>query len=106
MKDPSTSTSTSTETRVKEKIHFDLSHMRPWREHAVILHDDDEHSQDQVIVQLMKALGCHSGLAFTLMRKVESRGKASVAFAPRQRAQEIAEVLRQIRLHVVLRQIN
>ena len=89
-----------------EKIRYDLSDLGPWREFAVVLHNDEEHSQLEVVVQLMKALECPQSVAFTLMRRVEEAGKAVVATASRERAMRIGTVLQRIGLTVEVRQIN
>jgi len=102
----SSSTSTETVVPVKRKIEFDLSEMLPWREFAVVLSNDEVHSMDEVVAQLMKALGCDAGRAQTLMFQAHSNGRATVAVAERGRAMRIARVLRQISLQVVVRQIN
>jgi ATP-dependent Clp protease adaptor protein ClpS len=95
-----------TDVPTTRKITFDLSEMEPWREFAVILFDDEEHSQDEVISQLMKALECSMGRAAFLMHQVEEANKATIAIVSREKAVYISRILRQIELQVELRQIN
>jgi ATP-dependent Clp protease adaptor protein ClpS len=102
----SSSTSVQTAVPVKRGIEFDLSQMGSWREYAVVLSNDEVHSMDEVVSQLMKALGCDAGRAQTLMFQAHSSGRTTVAIADRDRAMRIARVLRQISLQVVVRQIN
>lgn len=47
----------------------------PWR---LILYDDDIHTFDEVINQLIKALGCSYGKAEEMTFKVHNEGKATV----------------------------
>ena len=102
----SISSTTTTDVPTTRKTTFDLSEMEPWREFAVILFDDEVHSQDEVVAQLMKALECSMGRASFLMRKVEESNKATIAIVSREKAVYISRVLRQIDLQVELRQIN
>ena len=90
----------------KAPITYDLSDMEPLREFAVILFDDDEHEMAQVTLQLVKALQCSVARAQSLMLTAHNTGRATVAIVARPRAFSIAKVLRQIDLHVSLRQLN
>lgn len=103
---PSIPPSTTTDAPAKKKIVFDLSQMQPWREFAIILFDDEVHSQGEVIGQLMKALECSLARACFLMHQVEEAAQATIAIAPREKALHISGILRQIELQVQLRQIN
>jgi len=96
----------SAESPAKQTIHYDLSDMKPWREYQVILFNDEEHSFQEVEIQLMLALRCHPSRAQTLAIQVDQNGCAVVALADRLRALRIAAVLRQINLRVALWQIN
>ena len=91
---------------VREKVVYDLSDMAPWREFAVILFNDEEHSMPEVTLQLMKALRCAIARAQSLMLTVHNTGRATVAIVARPRAFTIAKVLREIDLRVSLRQLN
>jgi len=94
------------ETPSQDKIHYDLSDMKPWREYAVILFNDEEHSVPEVELQLVRALGCHLARARVLTARVHTNGSAVVALTHRERAFQIAVILRQINLRVGLRQTN
>lgn len=102
----STASPPQTEAPPAADVRYDLADLGPWREFVVVLHNDQEHSQFEVVVQLMKALECSQPVAYGLMRRVEAAGKAVVATAPRERALRIGSVLQQIRLTVEVRQIN
>lgn len=105
MSQPSAPDYTQTEQPTRQ-ARFDLSEMRPWREFAVILFNDDVHSMDEVEVQLMRALACPLALAQALTARVHHHGRATVAIVQRDRALQIAVILRQINLRVALRQVN
>lgn len=94
------------ETATREKIAYDLSEMKPWREFAVILFNDEEHTFQQVEIQLMRALECQFALAQSLAHRVHARGHAVVAITNHDRAFRIAGILKQIELRVALRRIN
>ena len=64
-----------TEVEVLEEQQEDEDEETPWR---VILYDDDIHTFDEVISQLMKALGCNQSHAEELTYKVHNEGKAEV----------------------------
>jgi len=103
--DSSTSSPTK-EAPASQEVVPDLSQMTPWREYAVILFNDDEHSFEEVITQLLKALHCSPGRAYELTLRVHNEGRATVAVAGRERALQIASILKQIDLKVALRQLN
>lgn len=90
----------------KQENLYDLSQMEPWREFAVTLYNDEDHSMDEVVGQLMKALQCTPLRAQRLMLEAHTKGQAVVAIAGKPKANRIATVLRQIDLRVILRQIN
>ncbi len=85
---------------------YDISDMQPWREFAVILHNDEEHDMVEVDIQIMKALSCSYPLAHKHTLRAHNHGKTTLAITSRERALEIAGVLKQIKLVVTLRQIN
>jgi ATP-dependent Clp protease adapter protein ClpS len=64
-----------TEVLEKEKEEEDEALDTPWR---LILYDDDIHTFDEVINQLVKALGCSKAKAEDLTFKVHNEGKATV----------------------------
>lgn len=59
----------------KEKEEEDEALDNPWK---LILYDDDIHTFEEVIHQLVKALGCSRGKAEELTYKVHNEGKATV----------------------------
>lgn len=67
----------------------------PWR---VLLFDDDTHTFDEVIVQLVRATGCSWERAETHAWTVHSRGKDTVYSGPFEQCFRVQQVLSQIEL--------
>jgi ATP-dependent Clp protease adapter protein ClpS len=68
---------------------------RPWR---VILFNDEVHTFDEVIGQLVKATGCSPSRAERLAWQVHTRGKASVYEGDFEDCLQVQTVLREIQL--------
>lgn len=67
----------------------------PWR---VILYDDDVHTFDEVIEQLIKALKCSTSHAEELTFKVHNEGKAKVYEGSFEACFEVNGILKEIQL--------
>ncbi|MFN1835686.1 ATP-dependent Clp protease adaptor ClpS [Balneola sp. MJW-20] len=67
----------------------------PWR---LILYDDDIHTFEEVISQLMKATGCSLAKAEELTVKVHNEGKATVYEGDFEECLRIDGVLKEIQL--------
>lgn len=67
----------------------------PWR---VILYNDDVHSFDEVIMQIVKATGCTSARAEELAWRVHTDGKAAVYEGTFEECFRVQGVLREIQL--------
>lgn len=80
---------TKEETDVEEAINT------PWR---LILYDDDIHTFDEVIAQLMKATGCSLEKAEDMTWKVHNDGKATVHEGEFEECLKIDSVLKEIQL--------
>ncbi|PAU94836.1 Clp protease ClpS [Aliifodinibius salipaludis] len=80
---------------VLEKEQEDDEEKSPWR---VILFDDDIHTFDEVIGQLIKALGCTQDHAEELTYKVHNEGKAEVYKGSFEDCFEVNGVLKEIQL--------
>ena len=83
------------EVDVLEEEQEDEDEETPWR---VILYDDDIHTFDEVIDQLMKALGCNQSHAEELTFKVHNEGKAEVYEGSFEECFEVNGVLKEIQL--------
>lgn len=64
----------------------------------VILFNDEEHTFDEVITQLMKALKCTSQHAESLAWDVHNNGKAVVYTGELVKCMEVSNVLEEIKL--------
>ncbi len=82
-------TKTDTEEEVKDEVDT------PWR---LILYDDDIHTFDEVISQLMKATGCSLSEAEDKTWKVHNEGKALVYEGEFEECLRIDGVLKEIQL--------
>lgn len=67
----------------------------PWR---VILFNDEVHTFDEVISQLVKATGCSTPRAEQLAWQVHTKGKASVYEGDFEKCFQVQGVLREIQL--------
>jgi ATP-dependent Clp protease adaptor protein ClpS len=65
----------------------------------VILFNDEWHSFEDVIEQLIKALGCPRGHAEELTMEVHTTGKAAVFEGELQECLRVSSVLEEISLH-------
>ncbi|WP_245683912.1 ATP-dependent Clp protease adaptor ClpS [Rhodohalobacter halophilus] len=80
---------------VLEKTEEDESIDTPWR---VILYDDDVHTFDEVINQLIKALGCSVQQAENYTLQVHNEGKATVFEGSFEECLKVNSVLQEIQL--------
>jgi ATP-dependent Clp protease adaptor protein ClpS len=65
----------------------------------VILFNDEIHTFEEVIGQLIKALGCDTTRAESLTWEVHNNGKAAVFDGPMDRCVKVSGVLEEIGLH-------
>lgn len=82
-----------TETKTEEEVEESVT--KPWR---LILYDDDIHTFDEVISQLMKATGCSLSEAEDKTWKVHNEGKALVHEGEFEECLRIDGVLKEIQL--------
>ncbi|MEX0994776.1 MAG: ATP-dependent Clp protease adaptor ClpS [Balneolaceae bacterium] len=83
------------EVEVLEKTDTEEEEETPWR---LILYNDEEHSFEEVINQLIKALGCSVSKAEELTWKVHNDGKAVVYEGTFEECLRINSVLQEIEL--------
>lgn len=83
------------EVETEEKTEQEESVETPWR---LILFDDDIHTFDEVIHQLIKALGCSVEKAREMTFKVHNDGKALVYEGAFEECLKINSVLQEIQL--------
>lgn len=84
---PETEVLTAEETEDEEQT--------PWR---VILYNDEEHTFDEVIGQIMKATGCSQSKAEELTFKVHNEGKANVFEGSFEECFQVNSILKEIQL--------
>jgi ATP-dependent Clp protease adapter protein ClpS len=87
--------SPDTDVDVLEKEEEDEKQKSPWK---VILYNDEIHTFDEVINQLIKALGCNMSHAKELTYKVHAEGKAKVYEGSFEDCFEVNSVLKEIQL--------
>ena len=80
------------ETQEEEKISIGL----PFK---VVLYNDEEHTFDEVIVQLIKAVGCSFKEARSFAFEVHVKGKAIVFGGDLPACLKITSILEEIALH-------
>lgn len=64
----------------------------------VILFNDDNHEMGEVISQIMKATGCSTQQATAVMLEAHTSGRAVAYTGHRERCEQVANVLEEIRL--------
>jgi ATP-dependent Clp protease adaptor protein ClpS len=68
--------------------------------YIVIVYNDDWHTFEDVITQLVKATGCTAEKAEALAYEIHTRGRAVVFGGGSEECEKVASILRQIRLQV------
>ncbi len=71
--------------------------IEPWN---VILLNDDWHTFDEVIVQLIRAVKCASQKAAEIAMEVHTTGEAVCYTGPKERCEHVASILEEIELGV------
>lgn len=80
---------------VAEKVEEESSVQFPW---VCILFNDEIHSFDEVIFQVMKATGCSSSKAEKIAYEVDSKGKAVVYSGDIDECLKVSTILEEIYL--------
>ena len=84
-----------TDVEVEEEKATEERLDEPW---TVILYNDDVHTFDEVITQLVKATGCSTAEAEKMAWTVHTKGKATVFEGPFEKCFEVQSILREIEL--------
>jgi ATP-dependent Clp protease adaptor protein ClpS len=99
---PGTRLGSPTETpEVEDLERVDVAQAPPW---MTILHNCDCHTFEQVVRQLMKALGCSEERGWELAWQVHNTGKAVVKVGPETECVRVGNVLAAIGLVVTVAQ--
>jgi ATP-dependent Clp protease adapter protein ClpS len=91
----------STETLPEAEEKNSTVVIEPWN---VILLNDEWHTFEQVILQLLKATGCSIEKAQEITWKVHTEGEAVCYSGPKERCEHVALILEEIELAVKLQQ--
>ena len=86
-----------TQTHIRSEADTGTGLGEPW---MVILFNDDHHTFDEVIAQVQKATACSSGEAFQITYSAHSHGQAVAYVGDQPQCEQVADVLREIDLHV------
>jgi ATP-dependent Clp protease adapter protein ClpS len=89
----------STETLPAEETATET--IEPW---SVILFNDEWHTFDEVILQLIKATGCSFEKAQELTWRIHTEGEAICYSGPLERCEHVAAILEQISLQTSVTQ--
>ncbi|HEX9615038.1 MAG TPA: ATP-dependent Clp protease adaptor ClpS [Bacteroidota bacterium] len=84
---------------IEETDETDVKNQEPAK---VILFNDEVHTFDEVIGQLIKATGCSSPRAEALAWEVHTRGKALVFDGPMNNCLQVSSILEEIGLHTTI----
>lgn len=71
--------------------------VEPWN---VILLNDDWHTFDEVIIQLIRAIKCAAKRAAEIAMEVHTTGEAVCYTGPKERCEHVASILEEIELGV------
>ncbi|BCB95601.1 Clp protease adaptor protein ClpS [Dissulfurispira thermophila] len=71
--------------------------IEPWN---VILLNDDWHTFDEVIIQIVKAIKCSPQKALDIALEAHTKGEAVCYSGPRERCEHVASILEEIELGV------
>lgn len=66
--------------------------------HKVLLFNDELHSMEEVVAQIMLAIHCGQGTAFAYMMEAHNTGRAVVFTGGLERCELVSSVLEEIRL--------
>ncbi|HTA77201.1 MAG TPA: ATP-dependent Clp protease adaptor ClpS [bacterium] len=84
-------------TRIEDRPQVELGN--PWQ---VVLFNDEEHSFDEVILQIQKATGYALERAVQLTIRVHEKGKALIYVGSKEKCEKVGVVLQQIQLIVLI----
>jgi ATP-dependent Clp protease adapter protein ClpS len=98
-------TPTRTGTIPREQRDLDEAGARDGPFH-VILYNDDVHPFDAVVRQVQKATGAPAGEAFVITLQAHEQGRAVCFAGSAEACQRVADVLREIALHVEVNRVS
>jgi len=83
------------QTQESTEVLEDVEVKKPWR---VILYNDNVHSFDEVIFQIIKAIGCSQDKAESIAIDAHTRGKAMVFEGEFEECFRVDSILKEIEL--------
>ena len=86
-----------------QPVDIDSDTGNPWN---VILYNDDFHSMDEVVAQIMIAIGCNFGRAYAIMIEAHMKGRSIAYSGSKSKCHQVAQILRRIRLQVEIDEVN
>lgn len=72
--------------------------------HSVILFNDENHSMDEVVSQIMKAIHCDPSTATAIMLEAHNSGRAIVYTGSLEKCELVESILAEIRLGTKIEQ--
>lgn len=90
------------ETKTSELDYTSTFVIEPWN---VILLNDDWHTFDEVILQLIKAIKCSPQKATEIAIEAHNKGEAICYTGPKERCEHIASILEEIDLSVRIEKV-
>jgi ATP-dependent Clp protease adapter protein ClpS len=82
-----------------ERIDADSILGKPYQ---TILYNDENHSMDEVVSQIIKAIHCSPGKATEIMMQAHKNNRASVISGTKERCEHVASILEEIRLSTTI----
>ena len=70
--------------------------------HKLVLFNDVDHSMDEVVFQIMKAIKCNAQKAINLMKEAHTRGRAIVKSGSLSECKKAENILREIDLRTTI----
>jgi ATP-dependent Clp protease adaptor protein ClpS len=85
--------------KVKEGDHVkEITEISLGKPHKVILYNDESHSMDEVVMQIMIAIHCDTSTAYNIMMKAHNNGSAIVYTGHKEKCELVSSILEEIRL--------
>lgn len=74
------------------------------RPHNCILFNDESHTMEEVVVQLIRAISCNAQRAVDIMLEAHKNGRAIVITAHKERCEQVSMILEEIHLETKIEQ--
>lgn len=74
------------------------------RPHNCVLFNDESHTMEEVVVQIIRAISCDAQRAVAIMLEAHKSGRAIVITTHKERCEQVSMILEQIRLETKIEQ--